>query len=459
MTLRTALRTSSNRAAVQLLEHRRDQEGGRATRRSSTSARRRACRRSRSAPSEVTLAPADRGLRRLRQRRACVPRADPDPPRRGRRRQGALPGRGEVAPRGQRDDRVPDVEHAGRRRSTAGTAYRARQIGFTLPAAGKTGTTNDYNDAWFVGFTPHLVTGVWVGFDQPQTIIVERLRRRRRGADLGRLHEARDQGRQARVARQAGQRRRGQRLPACRASCRRDGCDRCRSSTKDGQLETRSMIYTEYFAAGTQPTTVCPLHDSPSLFDRLAGVFGKDDHTPPVAGGRAPACRCRRRPAPAAAADRPRPPTRTMAKTDEQRRRGAEEEARLLVEGVRRRQEERRRQEARGRAEEAGRDEAQARREEAREDEASSACRFRDVAGHRHLLELLSRRGRARVAAAEPDLRGPGRCRQAPAAVALAQLLNCPTPVAGGAAIGRRRLRRRAPRARALRAASTPTSC
>ena len=53
----------------------------------------------------------------------------------------------------------------------AGTAYRARQAGFTLPAAGKTGTTNDYIDAWFVGFTPHLVTGVWVGFDQPQTIV------------------------------------------------------------------------------------------------------------------------------------------------------------------------------------------------------------------------------------------------------------------------------------------------
>ena len=52
-----------------------------------------------------------------------------------------------------------------------GTAYKARQAGFTLPAAGKTGTTNDYLDAWFVGFTPRLVTGVWVGFDQPKTII------------------------------------------------------------------------------------------------------------------------------------------------------------------------------------------------------------------------------------------------------------------------------------------------
>ena len=33
------------------------------------------------------------------------------------------------------------------------------------PVAGKTGTTNDFTDAWFVGFTPNLATGVWVGFD------------------------------------------------------------------------------------------------------------------------------------------------------------------------------------------------------------------------------------------------------------------------------------------------------
>ena len=42
--------------------------------------------------------------------------------------------------------------------------------GFTRPVAGKTGTTNDFHDAWFVGFTPDVVAGVWVGYDTPRTL-------------------------------------------------------------------------------------------------------------------------------------------------------------------------------------------------------------------------------------------------------------------------------------------------
>jgi penicillin-binding protein 1A len=49
---------------------------------------------------------------------------------------------------------------------TAGTGRIVRRMDFDLPAAGKTGTTDDYRDAWFTGFTPTLSVSVWVGYDR-----------------------------------------------------------------------------------------------------------------------------------------------------------------------------------------------------------------------------------------------------------------------------------------------------
>jgi len=51
-----------------------------------------------------------------------------------------------------------------------GTATAIRALGYTGPAAGKTGTTDDYTDAWFIGYTPTLCCGIWVGYDQKRTI-------------------------------------------------------------------------------------------------------------------------------------------------------------------------------------------------------------------------------------------------------------------------------------------------
>jgi len=51
-----------------------------------------------------------------------------------------------------------------------GTARALKEMGITFPVAGKTGTTNDYKDAWFVGYTPNILVLVWVGFDDGTSI-------------------------------------------------------------------------------------------------------------------------------------------------------------------------------------------------------------------------------------------------------------------------------------------------
>ncbi len=52
----------------------------------------------------------------------------------------------------------------------SGTAVRAKPLAQKHPLAGKTGTTNDFTDAWFIGFSPSLTCGVWVGFDDHRTL-------------------------------------------------------------------------------------------------------------------------------------------------------------------------------------------------------------------------------------------------------------------------------------------------
>ncbi len=164
---------------------------------------------------------------------------------------------------------------------TSGTAYRARQLGFTLPAAGKTGTTNDYDDAWFVGFTPHLVTGVWIGFDRPSTIVP--------GGYAGELAvplwasfmkiatdgDAPDWfTRPANVVA----------VNVCRVSGKlpNAGCSSVETVDRDGFPVVRSMVYTEYFVQGTQPTTLCPVH--PGFFsDAVADLAGSNQEAPRAA--------------------------------------------------------------------------------------------------------------------------------------------------------------------------------
>src|SRR2546421_11193438 len=52
----------------------------------------------------------------------------------------------------------------------SGTAVRAKAFAAKYPIAGKTGTTNDFPDAWFVGFSPSITCGVWIGFDEKKSL-------------------------------------------------------------------------------------------------------------------------------------------------------------------------------------------------------------------------------------------------------------------------------------------------
>jgi 1A family penicillin-binding protein len=125
-----------------------------------------------------------------------------------------------------------------------GTGSAARQWGVRVPVGGKTGTTDDFKDAWFVGFSSSMVVGVWVGFDQPKTIAPEAY-----GSRYA-LPIWSDFMRQAIRYRQAGDFEAPSTLrdePLCSVSYLRpvEGCP----------------LYTEYFKEGDHvPGRLCPIH-------------------------------------------------------------------------------------------------------------------------------------------------------------------------------------------------------
>ncbi len=138
-----------------------------------------------------------------------------------------------------------------------GTGSPARRLGVRFAAGGKTGTTDDFKDAWFVGFSSTLVAGVWVGLDQPETIGREAYGARYALAHLGRLHEAgpRASAPPGTFERPAGLREE----PLCAVSYLKpvEGCP----------------LYTEYFKDGDHvPDQRCPIHRG-SIRDRLARTF------------------------------------------------------------------------------------------------------------------------------------------------------------------------------------------
>jgi penicillin-binding protein 1A len=127
-----------------------------------------------------------------------------------------------------------------------GTGSTVRAAGFHGPAAGKTGTTNDATDVWFVGYTPELVAGVWMGFDKPQTIVP--------GASGGTIA--------APVwARIMGRIYAGRPMPAPWAppsNVVSEQVDRLTGAPVDPSCPARGPVYTEYFVGSAPPAAMCP---------------------------------------------------------------------------------------------------------------------------------------------------------------------------------------------------------
>ncbi|HEX2220473.1 MAG TPA: penicillin-binding transpeptidase domain-containing protein, partial [Gemmatimonadales bacterium] len=135
----------------------------------------------------------------------------------------------------------------------AGTGHYVRELGVRGPVAGKTGTTNNGADIWFVGYTPTVVASVWFGYDVPRPIA--------RNASGGRLA-----------------------APAWAAFYRNGWAERAPESaweppaglisrTIDAQTgdlanEWCPTTHEEWFKPGTEPVRICPHHDAP-LIDRL----------------------------------------------------------------------------------------------------------------------------------------------------------------------------------------------
>jgi penicillin-binding protein 1A len=137
-----------------------------------------------------------------------------------------------------------------------GTAVGSVGSRINFPAGGKTGTTNDGYDVWFIGFTPDLVTGIWLGFDQPRKI--------KANAQGGVL---------AAPAWTAMMREVYERRAIPPAWPRPDGLTALDIDKTTGYKATpfcpKDVHYIESFIPGTEPTAFCPIH---SPFGAVGGT-------------------------------------------------------------------------------------------------------------------------------------------------------------------------------------------
>ncbi|MDQ3517756.1 MAG: penicillin-binding transpeptidase domain-containing protein, partial [Gemmatimonadota bacterium] len=158
-----------------------------------------------------------------------------------------------------------------------GTAYGAVWgQGFRVPAGGKTGTTNDGTDVWYIGFTPDLVAGLWMGFDRPKKI--------QANAQGGRLASPAWTSFMTEVY---------QRRPAPADWSRPDALVAREIDRSTGMLKNpfcpTEVVATGFYISGTEPTAECDVH-SPFNFGAPgdSGAFVRDPNEGRVMPGAAP---------------------------------------------------------------------------------------------------------------------------------------------------------------------------
>ena len=135
-----------------------------------------------------------------------------------------------------------------------GTGAKARVLGVHGPVAGKTGTTDGYRDAWFIGYTPDMAIGVWVGFDDERALkLTGALAALPIWSELALRLIPRDS-------------------PDFEAPV---GVIQRKIDPKSGQLATSQCPEkrVEFFIAGTEPTVYCEVHGG-GLWERMKQTFG-----------------------------------------------------------------------------------------------------------------------------------------------------------------------------------------
>lgn len=144
-----------------------------------------------------------------------------------------------------------------------GTAGAVRRAGFGGAVAGKTGTTSDGADVWFVGYTPHVVAGVWVGYDTRRPLPARANGGNVSAPVFGRIMRRLHQTRSVSSAFDVPDRVVWRRIDPASGLVLEAGC-----IPRDG------ISRSEVFLREVQPGTVCPRHESENFFELIGNFLG-----------------------------------------------------------------------------------------------------------------------------------------------------------------------------------------